>query len=146
MVLKKILSIVLTVSCFCTSLPFSAFADTTDTNGDYGIAPIYEYAFNPGCILDISNNIAYCVSTTEGDAVEIKIEQQLQKYSGWFWIWNDVPDAKWVKVVYDMSISMANTKSGIDSGTYRLRSVFTLTNSNGKSETFTVYSKEVKVS
>lgn len=33
----------------------------------------------------------------------------------------------------------------LDSGTYRLKSVFTLTDRNGKNETITIYSHEQKI-
>ena len=65
----------------------------------------------------------------------------LEKHWG-LWIWNEVDGASWTKTVDTRAISLVNTKSGLDSGTYRLKSVFTLTNSSGKSETITIYSEE----
>ena len=109
------------------------------------ISLAYEYADNPLSRLTINGQTAYCVSQTDGDAVSITVTQTLEKYSGWFWIWNEVDGAKWSRTVNDNSIRLSNTKSGLDSGTYRLKSVFTLTNSSGKTETVTVYSEEEKV-
>jgi len=40
---------------------------------------------------------------------------------------------------------LSNSKSGLESGKYRLKSVFTLTDKNGKSETITIYSDEKSV-
>lgn len=40
---------------------------------------------------------------------------------------------------------MSNTKSGLDSGTYRLRTDFTVTSTSGSTETITVYSAEKTV-
>ncbi len=61
------------------------------------------------------------------------------------WIWNDVEGATWTKTVNDNSIFFSNTKSGLDSGTYRVKSVFTFTDKNGKSEKIKIYSDEQKV-
>lgn len=141
---KKIMSWILSVICLCTIFNTSAFADNSYVIGE--VAPAYEYADNPTSELKISGQTAYCTSKTEGNAVSITVEQTLEKYSGWFWIWNDVDDASWSKTVNRSSISFTNTKSGLDSGTYRLKSVFTLTNSSGKTETITVYSDEKTIS
>lgn len=140
---KRIMSWVLSAICLCTIFSTSAFADNSYVIGS--VAPAYEYADNPTSELMISGQTAYCTSKTEGNAVSITVEQTLEKYSGWFWIWDDVDDASWSKTVNGGSISLSNTKSGLDSGTYRLRSVLTLTNSSGKTETVTIYSDEKTV-
>ena len=44
-----------------------------------------------------------------------------------------------------VSVTFTNTKSGLTSGTYSVKSVFTVTLSNGTSETVTVYSNEVEI-
>lgn len=122
-------------------------AETMYLNADEGIAPAYEIASDPKSIIKIIDNCAYCTSETRGaDAVSINVEQTLEKYSGWFWIWNSVDGAHWIKSINANTISVVNTKNGLSSGTYRLKSVFTLTNTKGKTETITIYSSEVKVS
>ena len=40
---------------------------------------------------------------------------------------------------------LSTTQSGLESGTYRLKSTFTLTSSSGSVETITIYSTEKKV-
>lgn len=40
---------------------------------------------------------------------------------------------------------MNNNKNKLDSGTYRLKTVFTLTSTSGETETITVYSEEVTI-
>ncbi len=40
---------------------------------------------------------------------------------------------------------MSNTKTGLKSGKYRLKTIFTLTDKYGKTETITVYSDERSV-
>lgn len=124
----------------------SASAVTTNTFVDSGIAPAYEIAYNPYSDLSISGQTAYCSSVSDStNAVKITVQQTLQKYSGLLWIWNDVDGANWSKTVNNSSISLSNTKSGLPSGKYRLKSVFTLTKSNGETETITVYSEEKTV-
>lgn len=144
MKLKRTMAMVLSAFCLFTTVGTVACADAV-SNPDDVISPAYEYADIASSRLSISGQTAYCTSETEGDAVSITVEQTLEKYSGWFWIWNNVDGANWTKTVNLNSISMSNTKSGLSSGTYRLKSVFTLTSSSGKTETITVYSEEKKV-
>lgn len=52
---------------------------------------------------------------------------------------------KGTKTVNDNSIRLLNAKSGLTSGTYRVKSVFTLTDKNGTTETIMVYSDDKKI-
>lgn len=54
-------------------------------------------------------------------------------------------DASWITTESGSSICLTSKKSGLFDGTYRVKSVFTLTNSSEKTETFTVYSDEETV-
>lgn len=147
MQLKK--SFALLLSAFmmfsCTSIPASA--ETTTYALNEGIAPAYEYADTAESMLYISSNAAECISscTSSSDIVQITVEQTLQKFWG-LWVWNDVDDASWTENERGSSISFVNTKSGLPSGTYRVKSVFTLTSSSGKTETITIYSEEKTIS
>lgn len=142
---KKNLAIVLTALCLFAAVGTVACADAV-SNPDDVISPAYEYADSVSSRLYISEQTATCRSDADGcNVVSITVEQTLEKHSGWFWIWNSVDGANWTKTVNLNSISMSNTKSGLSSGTYRLKSVFTLTSSSGKTETITVYSEEKKV-
>lgn len=123
----------------------SAYAQISKPQIDI-VSPLYEIADDPMSTLRFDGKDAYCTSYTSGtDTVSITVEQTIEKYSGWFWIWNNVEGATWKKTVNSDSIFFSNTKSGLESGTYRLKSVFTLTNSSGKTETITVYSSEKKI-
>lgn len=147
MVFKRVLAMVLAAVCLCLSFSVSVSAETTHSNIDVGVSPAYEIAKNATSNLSINGQTAYCTSTTDGvDTVSITVEQTLEKYSGWLWIWNDVDDASWTKTVNESTISFSNTKSGLSSGKYRLKSVFTLTKSNGETETIEIYSVEKTVS
>ena len=108
---------------------------------DNGIMPCYEIATSASSTLSFSGTTATCYSRCSGAAVSITAVQTLQK-EGLFWIWSDVDDAEWTKSVSVATIAMTNTKSGLSTGTYRLKTEFTLTNSSGETETITVYSTE----
>ena len=75
---------------------------------------------------------------------QITVEHTLEKHWG-LWIWSEVDGASWTKTVYSDTIRLSNTKSGLDSGTYRLKSVFTLKSSSGEPEIITIYSDEETV-
>lgn len=146
MIHKKIMAILLTAICFCMSFSVSASAETSTSILANDVAPAYEIAYNVTSSLSISGNTAYCTSKSDGiNAVSITVEQTLEKYSGWFAIWNAVDGASWTKTVNKKTISVSNTKGGLSSGTYRLKSVFTLTRSDGETETITIYSSEKTV-
>lgn len=142
MIHKKIMTTLLTAIILCMSFSVSASAETTALFAD-DVAPAYEIAYNVTSSLSISGNTAYCTSKSDGiNAVSITVVQKLEKYSGWFAIWNAVDGASWTETFNNNTIYVANTKSGLSSGTYRLKSVFTLKAANGKTETITVYSEE----
>lgn len=140
MFLKKVTVVVLSVICLCTALAVPASAETQYLLVDTSISPYYSIAYNAESNLDITGTTAYCSSQANSDsAVSITVEQTLQKFWG-LWIWDDV--AGWTTTKSGRSICADKTKSGLSSGTYRLKSVFTLTTSSGKTETITIYSDE----
>ena len=109
---------------------------------DNGIMPCYEIATSASSTLSFSGSTATCTSRCSGaNTVSITAVQTLQK-EGLFWIWGDVDDAEWTTTINGPSIYTSNTKSGLSTGTYRLKTEFTLTNSSGETETITVYSTE----
>lgn len=91
--------------------------------------------------LKIQGTSAICYSSIKAeDAVKITAEQSLQK-QGFLWIWGGVDGASWTKTVSANSLTMSNTATGLTiGGTYRLKTVYTLTLTSGKTETITVYS------
>jgi len=143
--IKKLIASLGVLICLGTNAGAAAYAETTMPFIDGGISLMYEIADSLSSNLSISNQTATCISKASGtEAVSITVTQTLQKYWG-LWIWNDVKDAEWSKQVNDSSIRLSNSKSGLESGKYRLKSVFTLTDKNGKSETITIYSDEKTV-
>lgn len=144
---KRVLASVLSAVCLCSGLSVTASAENVSTYSLAGsVSPLYEIADRAYSELDIVGTTAECKSQAAGDnTVKIAVEQTLEKYSGWFWIWNDVDGAVWSETVNSGSIRLVNTKSGLTSGKYRVKSVFTLTNKQGKTEKITVYSDERSV-
>ncbi len=144
---KRIIAAALTVACLCTCFGLIASAETISTYSLVnGVSPLYDIADNLFSDLNIIGTTAECKSQAYGvSAVKITVEQTLQKYSGWFWFWDDVDGALWTKTENRGSIRLLSTKSGLANGKYRVKSVFTLTDKNGKTETITVYSDEKSV-
>ncbi len=144
MKIKKILVLLLTAVCLCTGFSMSAYADTVSSIGSPA-APAYEIPTNTWGQLIVTGTTATCTSQAVGtDIVSITVEQTLQKHR-WLGIWTKYDGASWTSTVNSDHIYMSNTKSGLDSGKYRLKSVFKLTNSADKTETITTYSLEVEV-
>ncbi|MBP0985315.1 MAG: hypothetical protein J6A19_16505 [Oscillospiraceae bacterium] len=109
------------------------------------ISPRYAIDCTPISRLTISGTKGICTSTLQSGVVKsISAEQTLEKFWG-LWVWNEVEDAHWTKTVNAKSLSMSNSKTGLDSGTYRLKTDFTLTTEDGTTETITVYSDEVTI-
>lgn len=137
---RQILASVLMVACLFTCFTVTASAKNVSAYaiGDTA-SPQYDIATKVTSNLRITGTTAECLSQGDGfNTVKITVVQTLQKYSGWFWIWDDV--ATWTKTVNLNAVSFSNVKSGLSSGKYRVKSVFTFTNSSGKTETLTIYS------
>ena len=144
---KRIFALALTVACLFTCFATTASAKSISTYsiGDTA-SPLYNIAASVSSTLNFIGTTAECDSQASGlDTVKITVVQTLQKYSGWFWIWDDVDGATWTRTVNRNTINLMNTKSGLSSGKYRLKSVFTFTNTSGKTETLTIYSDTEKI-
>ena len=140
---KKIVSLILSAVLAFSAVSVAASAKEIAEHSAEIIAPCYIYANNPASTLAIRGTTATCTSSTTGRTVKsIKGEQSLEKFWG-LWIWNEVD--YWSESVNTTSIFMSNHKYNLESGTYRLKTVFTLTATNGETETITVYSEEVTI-
>lgn len=139
---KKITAMILSVFLALSLFVVPAYAAEFNSGT---ASPAYEIGLNPTSDLTISGTTVTCFSRIISQSnVKITAEQTLEKYWG-LWFWTSVDGASWTKTVNSNSITMSNTKSGLANGKYRLKTVFTLTNSSGKSETITVYSSEKKI-
>ena len=140
--MRKVISLLMSL-LMCFSLSLTASAQTVSVSI---VQPYYEKAYDATSKLTISGTTATCKSYVRGNSEVIKItaEQYLPK-QGFLWIWSTYDDAEWTKTEYSNTLAMSNTKTGLSSGRYRLKTVFTLTDKNGKTETITVYSDEKSV-
>ncbi len=97
--------------------------------------------------LYFNNGTATCRSIyaeSSSPVSSISATQTLEK-KGLFGIYSSVSGASWTKTVTTQNLSMSNTKSNLSSGTYRLKTVFTVTLKSGTTESVTVYSAEKTV-
>ena len=136
--LKKILAIAM-VAVMCLSL----FAITASA---VGISTCDISSASKTSSLIISGTTATCKSSYNDwqTASKVVIVQSLEK-KALLWSWSTV-GGEWTKTTTNAdTVSFTNTKSGLASGTYRVKSVFTVTLSDGTSETVTRYSSEVEI-
>ncbi len=140
--MKKVVS-VLAILLLCFSVPVTASASVVPVGV---VQPYYEKADMAISELIINGTTATCRSLVKGypDVVEITAVQYLEK-QGFLWIWGTYDNTMWSKTVNSKTLTMSNTKTGLPNGKYRLRTVFTLTDKYGESETITVDSDEKKV-
>lgn len=141
--MKKVISIMLSL-LLCFSFSVSANAMTASFGS---VQPYYEKANEAESKLIINGTTAICKSTIIGtpDVTTIVAVQTLEK-QGFLWFWDTYDDTTWTKTVNSNTLTMSNTKYGLESGNYRLKTVFTLTDKQGKTETITVYSDEKTIS
>ena len=129
--MKKMVSIILVVVMILTPI--------TTVNASAAEYSTYDLSScNKTSALTISNSTATCRSVFLGsaDVSKVKVEQHLQKKS--LLIWSNV--SSFSTTITGKNASFTNTKSSLSSGSYRLKSVFTVTMSDGQTETVTVYS------
>lgn len=135
--MKKAVSLFLVLVLAFSLFSVNAFANGTST---FDLSSDVKRS-----LLSISGTTATCTSTyssTSSTISKITAKQTLEKHWA-FGIFNPVDnDSSWTKSVNSSNLSMTNTKSGLGSGTYRLKTEFTITTTSGKTETVTVYSDE----
>lgn len=143
MKLKKIVSMLMVSAMLAAAVPVQVSAQELNSSfEDTQISPRYAIANSATSTLSFTGTTANCVSSASGKkTVSIYAEQTLEKYWA-LGIWNDVNDDPWTKTVNSSKLSMSNHAYNLESGKYRLKTEFTLTNSDGETETITVYSAE----
>ena len=143
---KKMIAVVLSFVISCIAFNSSAYAEELEPALEGEIISEYANASNVSSSLSISSSTAECRSICIGYSyvTQISVTQTLQKFWG-MWIWNDVDGASWQRTSTTNEVDISTSKSGLSSGTYRLKSVFTLRTQNGQTETITIYSSEYSV-
>jgi hypothetical protein len=131
----------------CAAMSIPVFAEELSSINDDEIISEYENASDVYSTLSVSSATARCRSYCVGynNVTQISVTQTLQKFWG-LWIWNDVDSASWTDSSMSNGIDASHSKHGLSSGTYRLKSEFTLRTQNGQTETITIYSSEKSVS
>lgn len=142
--MKKIVSIALSMLMLSALPAVNASAAYVSTEPGQIIVVQDIYSVFKASILSInSSGTATCrslLSDNNPNIYSIRIDQTLQKKSfGFFW---SVDGASWSQTIYSCDASVTNYKSGLGNGTYRLKTVFTVTGWDGRSESVTVYSAE----
>lgn len=113
----------------------SVFASDVTLFADYGSSAKSN--------LSISGTTATCKSTfSVGSTVKsITITQTLEKSTLWWW--DEINT--WEQSFNQSYVNCTNSQTSLSSGTYRVKSVFTVTATNGDTEAITVYSAEKKI-
>lgn len=117
-----LMSLLLGVSVF-SAMP--VYADNSlDTKEPEIVVDEYQYTSSASSTLTISGSTAYCESKLTGlsSVTSISGTQYLEKKVLW---WRDTV-AEWNASTNGTRLSMSNSKSNISSGTYRLRTEFTV--------------------
>lgn len=134
--MKKIISILSAVVLFvavASSTAVSAEDQSPVSNEQIEtIQPRYQYITVADCVLMINGNQATCTSraVTSGSSTSITVTQYLEMKTLWWWDYV----GKWSKTTYSTNIcETQNIKSGLSGGTYRLRTVYTVSR-NGNTE------------
>lgn len=144
--MKKALALLLTL---IISIPyFSVLSAAHDTVINEEIIVMDITSAEKRSILSINaNNRATCnsfFSDINSNIYSIKANQTLEKHWA-FGVFFAVDNANWERTVYTDTLSMTNYKYNLDSGTYRLKTEFTVTLVGNQTETITVYSNEVTI-
>ena len=143
---RNIISCLAVLMLISSCFTLNAHAEQLDSYISDELVEEYAIASAISSNLSTTGTSATLTSTGNGtNAVSITVEHTLQKFWG-LWIWNDVDNATWSKTVNVNTIRLSSSKSGLESGTYRVKSTFTMTNSSGQTEVITIYSNEKTVS
>lgn len=108
------------------------------------ISPFYTYTSNCSSTLSISGTTGTCNSAAtgyNGETTKIVVEQTLEKKTLLFF-WSS--EENWTTTVTGSKADVTKTRGGLSSGTYRLKTVFTVY-AGSNYETITVYSAEKTV-
>lgn len=133
--MKKAISVILVlVFCMTFSLVASAQVELYAVGSSKRTSELY-----------ISATTATCTSTysdLSGKTAKVTIEQSLEKHD-FLWSWSTYA-GEWSKTTNGGSAALTNKVYKLPSGTYRVKTVFTVT-MDGSTETITVYSQEESV-
>ncbi|MBQ8193936.1 MAG: hypothetical protein IJZ47_01090 [Oscillospiraceae bacterium] len=133
--MKKLLSLAVTI-VMVFAFGASAFAEA----GTFALGSAIRTSS-----LVISGTTATCTSTYKDDSgstTKIVITQTLEK-DGFLWTWETIGGTR-TKTVNGSTATLTGKVSNLESGTYRVKTVFEVT-ADGETETITVYSAEKEI-
>lgn len=136
---KMVIVVVLMLSTL-----FSAGFSVCAYGGKNTISPYYLYTYSVESNLTIVGDTAYCRSIIKGGSAVTQIDttQYLEKKNGRKW--EVVSNGTWSDSKKEKSLTLSNSMSNLNSGTYRVRTVATVY-SNNESELVEKTSEEVTV-
>lgn len=141
--MKKIISLlaVAAISMSALSAMTISAKPVQETIVTEAAQPRYAYTATVSSTLTISGTTAYCTSKATGMSKTSTVEgtQYLEKKTLLWWD----PVAEWSATSTSNSLNMNNTKSGLSSGTYRLRTVFTVYSGNNSEEVEKISSEKI---
>ena len=149
MKMKKI-AVLMTLVLMLCAMPLTVFAEqpvAPMAASNPPATPNWNYTYHMSGDLYYEGTTMECVSTVVAyeEVTSITIKQTLQK-QGLFWSWSKYDnDSEWEETFYDSSVQFPNEKTVTEKGKYRLETVATVTNEDGKSETITIYSEIVTI-
>jgi hypothetical protein len=147
--MKRILAVFLMSLLFLISNSVTISAENVESYENEKIVLRDQYeAWGDSRLIINSNKKATCKSdffdNDLNNIYSIRVVQTLQKKVSSN-SYSNVSGAQWTQTVYTDHISMTNYKNNLSSGTYRLKSVFTVTLTNGSSEVITICSPDKTV-
>ncbi len=146
--MKKLVSAVISAILFLSVCAVPSFADTniTETEMDETIQPCHTFVTKANSVISIEGTSLLCSSKVSAlqSVTKIKAVQTIEKHWA-LGIFVALDGVRWTKECDEDSMAMENRKPDMPSGTYRLVTDFTVTNSDGRTETVTVYSSEVTI-
>ena len=131
MQIKRIMALVLSFLIISSVVTVNAYAEDLSPIVEGEDVSEYVNVQSISNTLTISSTTAYCDSICTGfsNVVRITAVQTIQKFWG-LWIWDSVDGGCWTDSVNSASIGVSHNKSGLTSGTYRLKTDFSITTSS----------------
>lgn len=129
-------------------LSICSFSMTAYADDNTGIMPLYDYTSVASSGLAINNSKAtasvYC-SGYSGTTKKITAKTCIQRKLGLIWIKMDIgtSDDYWHDTANNYYLITSHSKTLTSHGTYRAKTEYTVTASNGDTEKITVTSQEV---
>ncbi len=146
--MKKFISAVIAIGLCISVFAIPTFADSNidSTDMEDTVQPCHTYINSAYSTISVSGRDILCDSNAiaTSSVVKMKAVQTIEKHWG-LGIFIAMDGVQWTKEVNVNMITMNNRKPDMASGTYRFVTDFTATNSDGSTETVTVYSSEVTI-